>query len=86
MSRVEKQQIKKSKMRKFRFLTKVAFMLFMTLNLLVCIYVVDSSAKNLLGEKQYYEKMDFKEIQSKINDNIENINGYIVNIIQQINK
>ncbi|MGL5348121.1 MAG: hypothetical protein ACRDA3_12285 [Peptostreptococcaceae bacterium] len=86
MSRVEKQQIKKSKMRKFRFLTKVVFMLFMTLNLLVCIYVVDSSAKNLLGEKQPYDKVDFKEIQSKINDNIENINGYIVNIIQQINK
>lgn len=86
MSRVEKQQIKKSKMRKFRVLSKVVFMIFMTLNLLVCIYVVDSSAKNLLGEEKTYNQIDFENIRSQVNKNIENLNGYIVNIIQQFNK
>ncbi|MGL5313454.1 MAG: hypothetical protein ACRC92_09420 [Peptostreptococcaceae bacterium] len=86
MSRIEKSIIKKSKRRKFRFITKVMFILCMAFNLVVCIYIVDSSAKNLLGEETSYKQINLNEVQVLVNKGIENINKNIVNIIQQFNK
>lgn len=86
MSRMEKSLIKKSKKRKLRFISKIAFILCMTFNLLVCIYVVDSSAKSLLGEDNSYKQIDIKEIKVMIDKNMQTINENIAKVIKQFNK
>lgn len=86
MSRIEKSIIRKSKRRKFSFISKVAFIVCMTFNLLVCIYIVDSSAKSLLGEENSYKQINIKEVKVMINKNIETVNKNITNIIQEFNK
>ena len=86
MSRIEKSIIKKSKRKKFRLISKVMFILCMTFNLLICTYIVDSSAKSLLGEESSYKQINLEEVKKVINSNVENINKSVVNIIQQFNK
>lgn len=86
MTRIEKSMLKKSKRRKFRFITKVMFILCMTFNLVVCIYIVDSSAKKLLGKETSYTQINLNEMRVLVNKGIKNINRNIVNLMEQINK
>lgn len=53
MSRVERNIHRKSKLKKFRFLLKALFILVMVSNLTVCVFIIDKSAKDMLGPDAY---------------------------------
>lgn len=63
MSRLEKKKYKKLKRRKIRVLFKVLFILVMITNLVICIFIIDKSAKDMLGSDAYL-----------LNSSIDNIN------------
>lgn len=74
MSRLEKTIQKKHKNKKIRFISKIVFMLCMVINLMICIIIVDNSAKQMLGEKTFTissikENIDFNNVE-EIKDNI----------------
>ena len=75
MSRLEKTIQKKSKRKKLRFISKVLFILFMSINLMVCIFIVDKNAKMMLGEETYSIEPVIIEMQSFINEKVGHING-----------
>jgi glycopeptide antibiotics resistance protein len=86
MSRLEKTIQKKSKGRKRRFISKVLFILFMIVNLMVCIFIVDNSAKMMLGEQAYKVEPVIKEIQTFINEKIIDISSTTKEILAKFNK
>ncbi|MCI6666924.1 hypothetical protein [Romboutsia timonensis] len=53
MSRLEKKINKKLKRRKIRVVFKVLFILAMITNLSICIFIIDKSAKDMLGTDAY---------------------------------
>lgn len=53
MSRLEKKIYKKSKKRKIRLVFKALFILAMITNLVICIFIIDKSAKDMLGSDAY---------------------------------
>lgn len=86
MSRLEKTIQKKSKRRKLRFISKVLFILFMSVNLMVCIFIIDKNAKIMLGEETYSIEPVIIEIQSFINEKVGHINGITKELLVQFNK
>ena len=53
MSRLEKKIYKKSKKRKLRIVFRALFILAMTINLVICIFIIDKSARDMLGPDAY---------------------------------
>ena len=53
MSRLEKKIHKKLKRRKIKVVFKVLFILAMITNLSICIFIIDKSAKDMLGTDAY---------------------------------
>ena len=53
MSRLEKNILKKSKRRKIRIIFKILFILAMIINLTICVFIIDKSAKDMLGSDAY---------------------------------
>lgn len=53
MSRLEKKIYKKSKKRKLRIVFRALFILAMTINLVICIFIIDKSARDMLGSDAY---------------------------------
>jgi cell division protein FtsL len=86
MSRLEKVIQKKSKRKKLRFLSKVLFILFMSVNLMICIFIVDKNAKMMLGEQTYSIEPVIIDIQTFINKKIEYINGITKELLVEFNK
>ena len=86
MSRVEKANLRKIKQKKLRLISKVIFIISMSVNLLFCIYIVEVNAKKLLGEEVSFNQIHIDKIKTNIAQNIENINLNITNIINQFNK
>ena len=86
MSRVEKANLRKEKQKKLRLISKVIFIIGMSVNLIFCIYIVDVNAKKLLGEEVSFNQIHIDKIKTNIAQNIENINLNITNIINQFNK
>lgn len=86
MSRLEKTIQKKSKGRKRRFISKVLFILFMIVNLMVCIFIVDNSAKMMLGEQAYKVEPIIKEIQTFINEKVVDISSTTKEMLGKFNK
>lgn len=86
MSRLEKTIQKKSKGRKRRFVSKVLFILFMIVNLMVCIFIVDNSAKMMLGEQAYKVEPVIKEIQTFINEKVVYISSTTKEMLGKFNK
>lgn len=86
MSRLEKTIQKKSKGRKRRFVSKVLFILFMIVNLMVCIFIVDNSAKMMLGEQAYKVEPVIKEIQTFINEKVVYISSITKEMLGKFNK
>ncbi|MBQ8997371.1 MAG: hypothetical protein IJ086_01600 [Clostridium sp.] len=86
MSRVEKANLRKIKQKKLRLISKVIFIISMSVNLLFCIYIVEVNAKKLLGEEVSFNQINIDKIKANIAQNIENINLNITNIINQFNK
>ncbi|HSQ88181.1 hypothetical protein [Romboutsia sp.] len=86
MSRLEKTIQKKSKRRKLRFISKVLFILFMSINLMVCIFIVDKNAKMMLGKETYSIQPVIRDIQMFINVKVGYINGITKGLLAQFNK
>ncbi|WP_071121229.1 hypothetical protein [Romboutsia timonensis] len=77
MSRLEKKINKKLKRRKIRVVFKVLFILAMITNLSICIFIIDKSAKDMLGTDAYL-------LNSFIDDI--NMDDIKVNIGEKINE
>lgn len=86
MSRLEKTIQKKSKRRKLRFISKVLFILFMSVNLMVCIFIVDKNAKMMIGKEAYSIQPITRDIQTFINEKIGYINEITKELVAQFNK
>ncbi|WP_042275644.1 hypothetical protein [Faecalimicrobium dakarense] len=84
MSRLEKTIQKKHKNKKIRFISKIVFMLCMAINLMICIIIVDNSAKQMLGEKTFTISSIIGNIKENIDFN--NIGEIKDNIIKNFNK
>ncbi|MGL4912806.1 MAG: hypothetical protein ACRC3Y_10310 [Romboutsia sp.] len=86
MSRLEKTIQQKSKRRKWRFINKILFILLMSVNLCVCIFIVDNNAKAMLGEDVYEIEPIIKEIKIFIEEKIGKIDTITKDILVQLNK
>ena len=77
MSRLEKNILKKSKRRKIRIIFKILFILAMIINLAICVFIIDKSAKDMLGSDAYLLNSFIEDI---------NINDIKVNMNEKINE
>ena len=77
MSRMEKNIHRKSKRKKYRLLLKALFILVMITNLMFSIFIIEKSARDMLGSDAYL-------LNSFINDI--NIDDIKVNISKKINE
>ena len=77
MSRLEKNIYKKLKRKKYRLLLKALFILVMITNLMFSIFIIEKSARDMLGSDAYL-------LNSFINDI--NIDDIKVNISKKINE
>ena len=86
MSRLEKTIQQKSKRRKWRFINKILFILLMSVNLCVCIFIVNNNAKAMLGEEVYEIDSIIKELKIFIDEKIGKIDTISKDILAQLNK
>ena len=77
MSRLEKKIYKKSRKRKIKIVFRALFILAMITNLSICIFIIDKSAKDMLGTDAYL-------LNSFIDDI--NMDDIKVNIGEKINE
>ncbi|NJJ36995.1 hypothetical protein GSQ51_08870 [Clostridioides difficile] len=83
MSRLEKNIESKSKLRKYKYIMRIVFLITMIIGTSVCVFIVDSNAKSMLGMKQY----DFPNINFDItNLNFDITNFDIDGILKKFNK
>ena len=68
MSRLERKSYKRSKGKKLRIIFKVLFILAMIINLAICIFIIDKSAKDMLGPDAYILKQTIDDIKININE------------------
>ena len=73
MSRLERNSYKKVRRRKIRLLFKFLFILVMTINLAVCIFIIDKSAKDMLGPDAYILNSAVDDIKNDIDKKISEI-------------
>ena len=78
MSRLEKNILKKSKRRKIRIIFKILFILAMIINLTICVFIIDKSAKDMLGSDAYLlnsfiEDINMNDIKVNMNEKINEI-------------
>ncbi|WP_296647337.1 hypothetical protein, partial [Romboutsia sp. 13368] len=66
MSRLERNSYKKIRRRKIRLLFKFLFIVVMTINLAVCVFIIDKSAKDMLGPDAYILNSAVDDIKSDI--------------------
>ena len=64
MSRLEKNILKKSKRRKIRIIFKILFILAMIINLTICVFIIDKSAKDMLGSDAYLLNSFIEDIKN----------------------
>lgn len=77
MSRLEKNLSKRKKKKKLRLIFKALFILTMITNLMICVFIIDKSAKDMLGTDAYL-------LNSFIDDI--NMDDIKVNIGEKINE
>lgn len=51
MSWLEKNIESKSKLRKYKYIMRILFLIIMIICILVCVFIVDSNVKSMLGMK-----------------------------------
>ena len=73
MSRLERNSNKKIRRRKIRLLFKFLFILVMTINLAVCVFIIDKSAKDMLGPDAYILNSAVDDIKNDIDKKISEI-------------
>lgn len=84
MSRQESMIVRKSKLRKISFISKMLFVLVMILILIFCIYIIDINAKNMLGQANKLDSINLDDIRTIVNDKIKEINEFSINIIKKL--
>ena len=82
MSRLERNSYKKIRRRKIRLLFKFLFILVMTINLAVCVFIIDKSAKDMLGPDAYILNSAVDDIKNDIDKKISEIFKVIEKIIK----
>ena len=70
MSRLEKKIHKKLKRRKIKVVFKVLFILAMITNLSICIFIIDKSAKDMLGTDAYLLNSFIDDIKGLLADGL----------------
>ena len=70
MSRLERNSYKKIRRRKIRLLFKFLFIVVMSINLVVCVFVIDKSAKDMLGPDAYILNSAVDDIKSDIDKRV----------------
>lgn len=70
MSRAEKNIKKAQKRKKLRFISKFMFIIFMSINVVICAFIVDINAKSMLGEDSINIKNNIKYFQKFIESKI----------------
>ena len=86
MSRLEKKIHKKSKRKKYRLLFKALFILVMIINLVICVFIIDKSAKDMLGVdahilNSFNYDVDIYNIKNNITKKVNEIYKQTENII-----
>ena len=66
MSRLERNSYKKIRRKKISIILKVLFILLMFINLVVCVFIIDKSAKDMLGPDAYILNSAVDDIKSDI--------------------
>ena len=66
MSRLERNSYKKIRRKKISIILKVLFILLMSINLVVCVFIIDKSAKDMLGPDAYILNSAVDDIKSDI--------------------
>lgn len=85
MSRLEKARERKSKKRKINYIMKILFILALAINTMICILVVDISAKKMLGEDDKLDSL-MNSVQVSIDKTLNSISKLALNIKEQFNK
>jgi hypothetical protein len=70
MSRLERNSYKKIRRRKIRLLFKFLFIVVMSINLVVCVFIIDKSAKDMLGPDAYILNSAVDDIKSDIDKRV----------------
>ena len=70
MSRLERNSYKKIRRRKIRLLFKFLFIVVMYINLVVCVFIIDKSAKDMLGPDAYILNSAVDDIKSDIDKRV----------------
>lgn len=86
MSRRENILLRKHKLKKLKFISKLLFIFVMIVNLVFCIYIIDRSAKAMLGESNKYTSISLINIQAILDKKINEINEIGTNIIKEFNE
>lgn len=73
MSRLEKNISKREKKKKLRLIFKALFILTMITNLMICVLIIDKSAKDMLGSDAYLLNSSIDNIKNDINEKISEI-------------
>lgn len=73
MSRLEKNLSKRKKKKKLRLIFKALFILTMITNLMICVFIIDKSAKDMLGSDAYLLNSSIDNIKNDINEKISEI-------------
>ena len=74
MSRLERNSYKKIRRRKkISIILKVLFILLMFINLVVCVFIIDKSAKDMLGPDAYILNSAVDDIKNDIDKKISEI-------------
>ncbi len=73
MSRLEKNLSKREKKKKLRLIFKALFILTMITNLMICVLIIDKSAKDMLGSDAYLLNSSIDNIKNDINEKISEI-------------
>nr|UWI49073.1 hypothetical protein NZ312_13240 [Clostridioides difficile] len=87
MSRLERNIEGKSKQRKYKYIMRIIFLVIMIIGASVCVFIVDSNAKSMLGIKQhnYFSGIKFDITKFDI-PKIDMQNFDIHKIVEKFNK
>lgn len=86
MSRHENILLRKHKIKRIKFVGRLLFIFIMLISLALSIYIIDKSAKDMLGQSTKYTDISLVNIQYILNKKNIEINKLILNIIEQFHK
>lgn len=82
MSRLERKSYKKIRRKKISIILKVLFILLMSINLLVCVFIIDKSAKDMLGPDAHILNSAVDDIKIDIDKKVSKLYEFKEKIIK----